>query len=850
MKYLKYREDFLKPIINNLDDQIKKSSILNEALENDITWGGSLLGRLISSTIRRGKIYYKTARISGLSDQVKSELDALIEEAAFDKEQKNKIKNLKVRFLIEELYKVVNSSETIDHKLTQLLGDKSDNSGLIMITISEIEKTQLKDKNKLIEKLKRFREALLGSDFEPKETIDDPKDNDNGGASDVKSPEFNFYIQTINLFKSIIGLNSIIVNKRVVIEGNPTEKTKEVNKSIPDNKSVTQRPVNKEKSTIMNDSFFYESESLPILENVAVIKKSETDAINVWNKILKAFKYSNMPKISIQLQEIINKSKSGEKLDKAVVIAIGKQILVNEKTLGKPLELEELLKEEAGTIPNEYKDIPKNISLISRVLTPIKDDMGILGAIDEAKSNITLFIKSLEQMKVFNSKLSKNENILHRFISFVNESDDESINIDNELDNKELENTDKVKTEWYKEFKEGEEKEYKVNEEEAKSLQKEVDEAGNKEFEIDANSYKDRIIRIVNIFGRAYKLYSVDEIPSGRPDGRISQKTFREYTYIGNQSNPSWSKEKGPGYGPWVATLTFEKWENGIMKILEDTKYRTVLANAKFTNVGPNQKPGSGKTLFTFINDMIGEGGKDKNFRQKRHRLLTEYFNGVPDIEKNVESVESGPGKISKDDYGKKGDISFVRYSSLNRGSNILSKNFTPDVNENYNREFIKISYVEDDKTKYLIGFIVGRINGSKDKGIAIKFHQSGKNQSIISTYLKKFIDDKTYKIPNSLVYNANENMYIGVINISEHKVIKNGDSITIKYASIDGDNHIGKIEDMNIKIKYFESLCDFETEKGNWIPIKIEGAPSNRPKYDLKNLDLIKSKASEFGII
>ena len=848
MKYIKKRKYFL--------GSIKQLDNISESLENDITWGGSLLGRLISSTIRTGKIYYKTARINGLSDQVKTELDALIEETAFDKEQKEKIKNLKVRFLIEEIYKVVISKDSIDSKLTQLLGDKSDKSGLIMITISEIEKTQLKDKNKLIEKLKRFREALLGIDFDPKETSDE--DNDNVSKSNEKSPEFNFYIQTLNLFKSVIGLNATIVNKRVVIEQgeesiNKDPKNNLQNTNQPDNKNTTEQDKNISQP-VTNDSFYYQNESLPIFENVAVIKPTinkkpaETDAVNVWNKIMKSFKNSNMPKISIQLQEIINKSKSGEKLDKSIIIALGKQILMNEKTLGKPISLDELIKEEAGTIPLEYKDIPKSISLISRVLMPLRDDMGILGMMDEAKSNITLFIKSIEQMRTLNSKLvSKNEKKLFNYNSFINEAD-EVDELDNELDNKETENTDKVKTEWYKEFKEGEEKEYKVNEEEAKTLQKETEEAGDKEFEIDANSYKDRIIRIVNIFGRAYKLYAVNTIPSGRPDGRISQKTFREYEYIGKETPPDWNKDSGPKGGPWMATMTFEKWENGIMKILEDTKYRSILANAKFINVGPNQKSGSGKTLFTFINDMIGEGGKDANFRQKRHRLLSEYFNGIPDIEKNSEPVEAGPGKISKDDYGKKGDLSFVKYSSLNRGTSVLTKNFTPDVNGNYNREFVRVSYTEDNKTKYLMGFIVGRINGTKDKGLAIKFHLSGKNQSIISTYLKKFIDDKTYNIPNSLVY-TKENLYIGVVNITEHKTIKNGDSVVIKYSLIDGDNRIGKVEDLNIKIKSFESLCEFDPEKGNWIPIKIEGAPDNRPKYDLKNLDLIKTKASEFGI-
>jgi hypothetical protein len=59
MRYLSTRDVFLKNF-KELQLDIHKEALLsydkdemiNEAFENDITWGGSLLGRLINSIIR------------------------------------------------------------------------------------------------------------------------------------------------------------------------------------------------------------------------------------------------------------------------------------------------------------------------------------------------------------------------------------------------------------------------------------------------------------------------------------------------------------------------------------------------------------------------------------------------------------------------------------------------------------------------------------------------------------------------------------------------------------------------------------------------------------------------------
>jgi hypothetical protein len=861
MKYIKYREDFVKSRNNDIN-----SLIVNEAFENDITWGGSILGRLINSTIRSGKVLYKTTRVNSLVKEFEKELLNLVAIASADEETQSQIESVQVKLLIEAIYKIVVSDASLDSKLTQLIGDKSEDSGLIQATIKIIEgidDSKLSGKQELITKLKNFRDALMKENFDIKEEEESQDSNtDNNSEDDSKKKIFNFYVNTSNLMKSAIEISNTISNKRITVapnkEATPKSNPKDSNNNMvsdlakPSGLRIVRGGAGDSNDNKKDDKKDGDENTETKNENVSNINNNETHTKTAWSKIKKAFDGSNISKNIENIKNLIVKSKAGEKLDKKVIIAIGKQIIANEATIGKPLSFEQMIKEEAGVIPNEYQDISKSMSLLARVLLAFKDDMGLLDSLGELKKPITTFIKcydelkkSYEFIKGVEKEPVKNEFKLINYDRFMklNEADDVQ---EEETD----ESTDKdiVKTEWYKEFKEGEEKEWKIEEKTVKELQKKTEATVNKEFSIDPENHMDSIIKIVNIFGKAYKLYAVEVIPSGRPNGRISQKTFRQYTFIGNSDKqPEWSKDTGPSSGPWASNSTFEKWENGIMKILEDTKYRKVLANAKFKNKGPNQKAGSGKTLFKFINDMLGEGGKDRNFRSKRHRLMTEYFDGYPDIDKKTKGVEPGEGKIDEEDYGDKKEFGFYEYSRLGRGI-VTTTSF---YKEEYDREFFKISYRENDgKLKYLIGFVQGTVKGPRSVhgGVVIKFHKSDKKQSIISSYLKNTLDSDDNKLV-SLEYNSTQDLYVGVINIDEFRKFRKDSPITIKFAEVTSNNTYGTIEEMKINFQSIYALGRFDPAEGKITVTKVEGKPDTRPKYDIIGLDKIKYKKEEFGI-
>jgi len=108
MKYLKNRQDFLTGTIEYKESyqyksqDLQSSSLVREVLENDITWGGSLLGRLINSTIRKAVIGTKTLRVNGLIKKLRAQLE-LIEGEYLGEEEKSTAKSALVYAFFESI---------------------------------------------------------------------------------------------------------------------------------------------------------------------------------------------------------------------------------------------------------------------------------------------------------------------------------------------------------------------------------------------------------------------------------------------------------------------------------------------------------------------------------------------------------------------------------------------------------------------------------------------------------------------------------------------------------------------------------------------------------------------------
>ena len=818
MRYLKYRNDFLKENISidkiDVVDGIKNSVMINEALENDLRWGDSLIGRLINSTIRKFNIYRKRTSISGLVTDFKRELDALLEELIFS-EEKSEIQLANVKYLLASIHEVVISEKSTGEKIGILLGVKPEYNAKLKQTIEEINKIDeriLPNKEELINKLENFMESLKKIDVEPEETEEEEEKKE-------KPVEKDMYEDIVGLLKSVRDLGIEVDKSKKSTEVKKSEPTIEkmmgfknfldilnekesmgLIKYNPDSKSVDNIPKNdKSVTTTSKEVVKGKTEPQPEWEygkevgkskpkpkpgeyidyddknseeEKGLVKNSEeekglvttkkpvqtkTPEDIIWMKIVKAYDQSGLSKMMPRIKELIEKSERGEEVEKKWVITIGKQLIVNQQTVGKnKLTYEQLIKEGTQQVPTSYNDIPKAITLLGNVVLALTGHPETVKNLKRGSQQVSSLISTYNN--ILNSgKVNEGWKLVNEYA--------------------ESEDMDRVQKSWYEYFKKGEEKEWKLSDEMIKKLVDKSNKSENEKKNVEMSSEKgkkvldDHIIKIVNIFGRAWDKYAVDEIPSGRTNAVISQKTFREYMYMGKSgSRPKFDKDSGPGYGPWASKRSFQIWQDGVMKILEDGKYRKVLANINFISKPEEEtktvmkEPGSGITLFNFINDMLGYG-EDFDFRSKRERILKKYFN--TDKKFGNEGGGNPTPIISRDN---KGDSSHLIWGTHN---NLYGKGLTITNVKDYGlRKFFKMEFVDDKdgKTKEIICYPVDVFDGDRKNYLIVRFHMGEpkcKKESMITEYMKNLSDEKirNKKIPVDME-NKLSKIYIGVLPI------------------------------------------------------------------------------------
>ena len=217
-----------------------------------------------------------------------------------------------------------------------------------------------------------------------------------------------------------------------------------------------------------------------------------------------------------------------------------------------------------------------------------------------------------------------------------------------------------------------------ITQNEVDKLNKLMSGKGTKDMVLDLSKNPDPIIAIIRVFSRAHDLYYTDYIPSGRSGGKVSNKTMREYTPLGKTGGGT----PDAPTGPFAVKSILSKWTDGVMQILEDQKYRKILANIKFVVAGAEDtfnkesvvlklsdfrlileadnkdvdatgedKKSQGQILFDFINSMLDKE-TIADFDTQKRKLLRKYFGqSVP--EEKIESIGSTrtvDRTINKDD--------------------------------------------------------------------------------------------------------------------------------------------------------------------------------------------------------
>jgi hypothetical protein len=214
---------------------------------------------------------------------------------------------------------------------------------------------------------------------------------------------------------------------------------------------------------------------------------------------------------------------------------------------------------------------------------------------------------------------------------------------------------------------------------------------------------KDPIIKIVDLFQQAHQLYFTPQIPTGRPLGKVSQKTYLEYTYVGKESGGSqWTEERAPN-GPFIVNSIFNKWRDGIEKIFQDKEMRKIFANSKFkvknttvveepnkqtklesiqfineaeqATATPSGNDKQGQIIFTFMRNMLDKN-KLADFDSNKNKLMFDYFGIKGDsVDKVTYNGIHKPNKRDTDPNELRWQTTDCKYNELDKKLFLLAMN-------------------------------------------------------------------------------------------------------------------------------------------------------------------------------
>jgi LysM repeat protein len=229
------------------------------------------------------------------------------------------------------------------------------------------------------------------------------------------------------------------------------------------------------------------------------------------------------------------------------------------------------------------------------------------------------------------SDLTK-ESIINRyskFISYIKEADEDEVS-----DPAVMTTSQKIKDWWDKKV---DIKEFVLTRSQSEKIRVAIEKAESKDAVTITGL--DPIIEIIKVFNRAYKLHTTQVIPTGRSGGKVSNKTFMEYTSFGG-GDPSTAGASG---GPYRNNAIFNQWENAVQNIIKDTKYQKIFREETVLKTAEgNIIKDAGKNLLKFMNDMLdGDSlykGDKGNTQGKQAEFIEKYFSPTDADKKKLEN--------------------------------------------------------------------------------------------------------------------------------------------------------------------------------------------------------------------
>jgi len=779
MKYLKGRDNYLNELKVNsgLVPYAKNDSIASineEVMTNTITWGDSLLGRLINSAIRKAKVGVNLVRISSVIKSLYKLFDEMVADGVI-KEMPvvSRIKIYKFALIkfIEEIEKVaadpsdyVLNEPGVEVEVEDIDEIKNMTDGVITeiekymsdiistgqssgeIPKNEIDELEL-DKKDLIDALTKFRESLdeikaPEGDKEETSVVSEPKKEtglvySENMANNLKSVYMIlfYYHQTILSKKPASGVNKAEVVKKPqpenIVKSSVVDKSK-VAESVLLNESVLNpnlsnaiKPLytyfkNEGQFTFPSESKGRENEFhkflsgnkdgiLKVYKSISLIKEDLktllTKPEKVGGHIFNLYK-TTRTKPNGDFQGVDGDFQSQIKIFNTTMKSILDSIKVETKVETSEDGVEVGKKYKYTNKEGETKDVL--VVDKDKVVQPGPDKKFLTGDDKKGKELESGLVsvasdKSKVTFPVSPESLKKESKLISSYLDFIKEADE---NKDTWLV--------KVHESWRNNFLGNFKnlKKYKLTQEEVDKLTQEVEKASKNTKSLKIVG-KDPVIEVVRLFNRAYRLHTTQVIPTGRSGGKVSNKTFMEYTCFGSGS-PDTAGQSG---GPYRNNAVFSKWENAVLDIVSSSKYRIIFNEEATIQVGEgNPVKDFGRKLLNFMNELLDDTQLYKEGEQKK--FINKYFN----VDIQTKELNS-PGK---NDTGSNDKL-----SKQQKQKNV-------DFTE---QDEIKFEEGQIFKFNYKEGTLYGYVYSIKNNKTYIKF---SKNHLFVKKYLPGDIKFKT----------------------------------------------------------------------------------------------------------
>ena len=579
MKHLNSREEF--------SNQYKINEANYGPFANDITWNDSLLGRLVSGILRKAKTGLDMVRIQPVILRLSSEIENIkVNSVTVGDSEIIKLKN---KIIISSLIGAIMKGIEERVEIKEL-------KDITKTTIEEIKKIEFNEKDILLKQLDEFYAYL--DEFKTDEKTEDIEDN--SGVREEFLKYTTIILESTTNIINYINTNIYIKDDKLSTKIDPSIVSKISNKNLVNNESI----------------------KVPTLDNVA------------WSKIKDYFKKNSSTLNANTIKNLLDSK------DETMIINIGKQVVLNKSTLGKPIDIIQLLTE--ANSMGDTQTIAKSISMLGRIVLAFKGDKELINSFNNGSVNpIRSFITAFDKLEELLPKLptpkkveatKENKTIIKSYSEYIKESEN------NEEVVAAPETPDMYKRigDWIQ--KKIDIDEYAIEKTKIKQLEQKIELLSKNKNSVIIDGHHS-IFEIVKLFNRAYKIYTVRTITS-RTDGKVSPLVYNKYTaYNDSGTINGWNN------GPYRNNAIFNQWDNAVLGIFQkypeifskNTKIRLPKVSNPESDADYEIVEKAGENLKKFMTELL-DGNKLYKGDSAQKKFIDDYF-GISETITNKEGI-------------------------------------------------------------------------------------------------------------------------------------------------------------------------------------------------------------------